>query len=197
MATDEFTLAHDGGVLFLTLTSADNTNCLTRPKVRVLREEIENFRTGDGPVLPLVISGRPVFSFGADLREIDPLTASEAFEFARMGQALMRTIETYPAPVYAALEGYCMGGGLDLAMACHRRIAAPGTIFGHRGAALGLMTGWGGTQRLPRLVGRARALQILATAETMTAPQALEIGLIDGIAEDPVTDAARRISEMR
>jgi len=74
-----------------------------------------------------------------------------------MGQDLMAAIERFPAPLYAAISGYCMGGALDLALACHHRIASPHAVFGHRGAALGLITGWGGTQRLPRPVGKARA----------------------------------------
>ena len=98
----------------------------------------------------------------------------------------MQAVQNFPAPVYAAIQGHCMGGGLDLALACHRRIAAPGALFGHRGAALGLMTGWGGTQRLPLLVGKAQALQIFVAAETMTAQHALDIGLVDTIADDPV-----------
>ncbi len=192
MSSDEFTLGHDGGILFLTLTSPDGTNCLTRKKIEILTQEIENMCSGEGPVLPLIISGQPVFSFGAELREINALTAADAYEFARMGQALMKAIAHFPSPVYAAIEGHCMGGGLDLALACHYRIASPNAVFGHRGAALGLMTGWGGTQRLPRLVGKAKALEIFVAAEKITAEQALQIGLVDAIAEDPVTEAAAR-----
>jgi enoyl-CoA hydratase/carnithine racemase len=109
----------------------------------------------------------------------------------------MSAIESFPAPVYAAISGYCMGGGLDLALSCHRRIASPNAVFGHRGAALGLITGWGGTQRLPRLIGQARALELFVAAEKVSAAQALRIGLIDGIAEDPIAEACRRICEIR
>jgi enoyl-CoA hydratase/carnithine racemase len=86
-----------------------------------------------------------------------------------------------------------MGGGLDLALACHHRISAPHAVFGHRGAALGLITGWGGTQRLPRLVGKGRALEMFITAEKMDAQRALQIGLIDAITDDPVAGAVRRL----
>jgi enoyl-CoA hydratase/carnithine racemase len=86
-----------------------------------------------------------------------------------------------------------MGGGLDLALACHRRIAASNAVFGHRGAALGLVTGWGGTQRLPRLVGKSTAVTMFAAAQKIDAYRALSIGLIEGIAENPVAEAARRI----
>src|SRR5579872_2567976 len=96
----------------------------------------------------------------------------------------MNAIAEFPAPVFAAVGGYCMGGGL--ALACHCRVASPHAIFGHRGAALGLITGWGGTQRLPRLVGKARALQMFVAAEKVNAREALRIGLVDAVAEDPV-----------
>jgi enoyl-CoA hydratase/carnithine racemase len=86
-----------------------------------------------------------------------------------------------------------MGGGLDLALACHRRIAAPHAVFGHRGAALGLMTGWGGTQRLPRLIGKGRALEVFIAAEKISAARALEIGLVDAIADDAVAQALKVI----
>jgi enoyl-CoA hydratase/carnithine racemase len=107
----------------------------------------------------------------------------------------MAEIESFPSPVYAAISGYCMGGGLDLALACHRRIAAPNAIFGHRGAALGLITGWGGTQRLPRLIGRSRALAMLIAAEKVSAANALRMGLVDAINEDPVTEAVLKIRQ--
>jgi enoyl-CoA hydratase/carnithine racemase len=86
-----------------------------------------------------------------------------------------------------------MGGGLDLALACHRRIAASNAIFGHRGAALGVITGWGGTQRLPRLVGKAIALEIFVAAEKISAHRALKIGLVDAVAHDPVAEALGRL----
>jgi enoyl-CoA hydratase/carnithine racemase len=190
----EFTVGHDSGIFFLTLVSPDGTNRLTRRRVHALTEEIENFVSGNDPVLPLVISGDPVFSAGADLAEIAALRGPAAYEFSKMGQELMNTVENYPAPVVAAIHGYCMGGGLDLALACHRRITTPNAIFGHRGAALGLMTGWGGTQRLPRLIGKGWALELLVAAEKVTAAQALRIGLVDAIAEDPVAEAMRWIS---
>ena len=86
-----------------------------------------------------------------------------------------------------------MSGGLDLALACDRRIAAPNAIFGHRGAALGLLTGWGGTQRLPRLVGKSVALEMFVLAEKVSAQRALAIGMVDAVAKDPVAESLRRI----
>jgi enoyl-CoA hydratase/carnithine racemase len=193
---DEFTLSHDSGVLLLTLSSADGMNRLTRGKIRALCEEIERVMSRDGVALPLVISGVPNFSAGADLNEISQLRGPDALTFAHAGQQLMNLIEHYPAAVFAAISGYCMGGGLDLALACHRRIAAPNAIFGHRGAALGLITGWGGTQRLPRLIGKARALEMFVAAEKMHAAQALRIGLVAAVAEDPVANALRQLGSI-
>ncbi|HST10026.1 MAG TPA: enoyl-CoA hydratase/isomerase family protein, partial [Terriglobales bacterium] len=139
--------------------------------------------------------GKKFFSAGADLSEIQALNRAAALAFAQMGQRLMSAIAQFPAPVYAAIHGYCMGGGLDLALACHRRIASPYAVFGHRGAALGLMTGWGGTQRLPQIIGKGRALQLFVAAEKLHARQALSIGLVDAIAEDPIAEVGRRISK--
>jgi enoyl-CoA hydratase/carnithine racemase len=106
----------------------------------------------------------------------------------------MQTVAGFPAPTIAAIHGYCMGGGLDLALACSYRIAGPHAIFGHRGAALGLITGWGGTQRLPRLVGKARALQMFLAAEKLHASEAQRCGLVDEVADDPLQAALTRIS---
>ena len=171
----------------LRIVSVDKTNRLTRSCVLALTNAIVQLAADSHP---LVISGnRRFFSVGADLNEIAALTAPEAYEFSQMGQALMNSIANFPATVIAAVEGHCMGGGFDLALACHRRIAAPNAVFGHRGAALGLITGWGGTQRLPRLIGKARALELFVAAEKVTAHRALEIGLVDSIADDPLAEA--------
>lgn len=169
-------------------------NRLTRGTVSALCEEVERVMSAGAPVLPLVISGVLNFSAGADLNEIAQLSGPDALAFAHAGQKLMNLIEQFPAPVFAAISGYCMGGGLDLALACHRRIAAPNAIFGHRGAALGLITGWGGTQRLPRLIGKARALEMFVAAEKVHAHKALQIGLVDTVVEDPVANTLQQLA---
>ena len=204
-----FRIEVDGPASILRLTSPDGTNRLTRASVVALTAAIDGLKKDglkkdgltDEPKkqrLPLIIAGsREFFSVGADLNEIAALSGPEAYEFSGMGQALMNAIATYPIPVIAAIEGHCMGGGLDLALACHRRIAAPHAIFGHRGAALGLMTGWGGTQRLPRLIGKGRALELFIAAEKVSAARALEIGLVDAIADEPVAEATRQLQGAR
>jgi len=188
MPASDVQLEERQGVRILRLRSDDGTNRLTRDFVLWLTEIVSQLAQEGRP---LVIAGNDrFFSAGADLEEIAALDASAACEFSKMGQALMRQIDEFPAPVYAAISGYCMGGGLDLALACHHRIASPHAVFGHRGAALGLITGWGGTQRLPRLIGKGRALEMFVAAEKVTAVRALRMGLVDSIADDPVAEAA-------
>src|SRR5690348_18075688 len=163
----------------------------------LLREFIEVTQPGEH-CTPLVITGNDeYFSVGADLNEIAALSGLDAFKFAKRGQELMKLIDHFPAPVYAAISGYCMGGGLDLALACDFRICAANATFGHRGAALGLITGRGGTQRLSMLVGRARALQLFVRAETIQAGDALSIRLVSEIAADPLVRCLDLISRQR
>jgi enoyl-CoA hydratase/carnithine racemase len=182
------------GVRILQLCSCDGTNRLTRACILELTATARNLAR-DGA--PLIITGNDkFFSAGADLHEIAALTGPEALEFSRNGQELMNLIAAFPAPVCAAIRGYCMGGGLDLALACHCRVAAPPAVFGHRGAAIGLITGWGGTQRLSRLVGRARALQMFVSAEKIGTWKALRIGLVDAVAQDPVSWAVETFKQL-
>jgi len=97
-------------------------------------------------------------------------------EFSREGQKLMQSIDQFPVPVIAAIRGYCMGGGMDLALACDHRIAAPNAVLDIAAPALGVMTGWGGTQRLPRLIGKPLALQMFLLAEMVKAEKRSEDG---------------------
>jgi len=178
----------------LQLVSSDGANILSMARVAALLAAVQELQAEAeaGQLKALIITGNEkFFSVGADLNEISRLSGPAGFEFSRRGQALMRTIDHFPAPVIAAIRGYCMGGSMDLALACDYRIAAPNAVFGHRGASLGVITGWGGTQRLPRLVGKARALQMFLLAEMVSAEEALRIGLLDEIAEDPVAEAIR------
>jgi enoyl-CoA hydratase/carnithine racemase len=193
ISPDFFSLQNEPDFFLLRLRSEDGTNRLTQACVLALTNLL-------GKLLetprPLVITGNAnFFSAGADLREIAALNGPAAYEFSKFGQALMLAVEQFPAPVYAAVSGYCMGGGLDLALACHRRLASPNAVFGHRGAALGLITGWGGTQRLPRLVGKGIALEMFVAAEKISAQRALLIGLVEAVVDDPVDEASRRISQ--
>jgi enoyl-CoA hydratase/carnithine racemase len=176
----------------LRLTNAEPTNVLSQAVIASLRTIVETLKheATSGGLKGLIITGNEhFFSAGADLKEISQLRAPAAFEFSRRGQKLTQAIDSFQAPVIAAIRGYCMGGGMDLALACDLRIAAPNAIFGHRGASLGVITGWGGTQRLPRLIGKARALQMFLLSEMVKADEALRIGLVDKVVDDPVVHA--------
>ncbi|MGI8468567.1 MAG: enoyl-CoA hydratase/isomerase family protein [Pyrinomonadaceae bacterium] len=134
----------------------------------------------DGEFKKVIFTGADdVFASGADLREIAKLSTETAREYAMRGQSLMNKIADSAKLIIAAVNGFCFGGALDLALACDKRIASPNAIFCHPGVSLGIITGWGGTQRLPRLVGEAAALEMFLTAKKVDAKEALRIGLID------------------
>jgi enoyl-CoA hydratase len=180
----------------LQLVSSDGTNKLTRGCIAALHEVVQQLRAEAevGALKTFILTGNEkFFSAGADLNEISRLTGSDAFEFSRAGQALMLAIDQFPVPVIAAICGYCMGGGMDLALACDYRMAAPNAVFGHRGTTLGVMTGWGGTQRLPRLVGKTRAMRMFLLAEMVPADEALRIGLVNKIEEDLLEQAIKHL----
>ena len=175
----------------LRLTSEDGTNRLTRACVLSLADIVRELSREPRP---LIITGNPhFFSAGADLNEIATLTGPEAFVFSKAGQSMTDAVDEFPAPVIAAVNGYCMGGGMDLALACDYRLASPHAVFGHRGAALGLITGWCGTQRLARLIGRSRATEMFIAAEKVDAKRALRYGLVDRVSDDPLAEALRVI----
>lgn len=125
-----------------------------------------------------------VFSSGANLKEVAKLTPETAFNFACLGQSLMQKISSRNS--IAAINGICFGGAFDLVLNCKKRIACPSAKFSHPGISIGIMTGWSGTQILPRLVGRKKALEILLTAKQISAKEALKIGLLDEIVDSPL-----------
>ena len=187
------------GCALLTLMSDDGSNILSSSVIASLRDAISalHLEAEAGALKGLIITGNDkFFSAGADLKEITQLTGPAAFEFSRRGQVLTDMVDRFPVPVIASIRGYCMGGGMDLALACDFRIAAPTAVFGHRGASLGLITGWGGTQRLSRLISKSRALQMFLLAEMVNAEEALEIGLVDQLDSEPVKAALKRIATL-
>ena len=158
-----------------------------RPKERnplsiaVLAELHQILDETDDEIILIFTGSEDIFASGANLREIAKVTDANAKEFALFGQNLMNKIASKNS--VALVNGFCYGGALDLALACKKRIATPNAEFCHPGANLGIMTGWGGTQRLPRLIGEARALEMFLTAKRVGAEEALAIGLVDEICE--------------
>ncbi len=160
----------------------------TRPEVRnplsvfVLDEIMTILSELDPHIEQITFTGsEDIFASGADLREISGVHAGNAREFAEKGQRLMCKIAGLRQTTIAAINGYCFGGALDLALACDQRIATLNATFCHPGVGLGIITGWGGTQRLPRLVGESKALELFFTASPIDADEALRIRLIDRI----------------
>jgi enoyl-CoA hydratase/carnithine racemase len=143
----------------------------------------------------VIASNSHSFATGASLKEVSSMSPVCACEFARTGQALCRHIRSFPKPVVAAIRGFCYGGGLDLAMACHARIAAYNASFSHPGGAVGLITGWGGTQTLPRKFGKTAACEVLLTGQRIPATQAVCLGVVDELSssQDLVTVAVQRV----
>ena len=138
----------------------------------------------------IIFTGRgDVFASGADISELVQLNPSAARDFSRLGQQTFQQIADAKQVTIAAINGYCMGGGLDLALACDIRVACKDAVLSHPGAKRGIITGWGGTQRLPRLIGRQRALDLFLTTRLVRSEEALEIGLVNRVC-DPVIDCA-------
>lgn len=138
----------------------------------------------------IIFTGKDdVFASGADLREIAQISETTAKDFARCGQNLMSKIANSDKLTIAAINGFCFGGALDLALACDKRIATQDAQFCHPGVGLGIITGWSGTQKLPRLIGESAALEMFLTAKRIDANEALQIGLIDKISDALLTDA--------
>ncbi len=137
-----------------------------------------------------------VFASGANIRELARLDAAGALRFSKLGQELFQSIADARQITIAAVNGYCMGGGLDLALACDIRVASTSAIFSHPGPRLGIITGWGGTQRLPRTIQKGVALELLLTGRRITAAEALQAGLVTRVSDEstrtlPCSIAAR------
>jgi enoyl-CoA hydratase/carnithine racemase len=171
---------------------------LTRTVLSELREVLDHLRREAAFHGVVIAANSRSFATGAEIEEVAAVEGIRAREFAAAGQELFSRVAHFPVPVVAAVRGFCLGGGMDLALACHARVATFDSSFGHPGASLGLMTGWGGTQRLPRSVGKAAAFQILLTAERIPATQAITLGLVNELtsAQDLVACAARWAERM-
>lgn len=174
-------LHRDAPIARLELTAPDGFPRLSTSLLGELDEALSQLLTDPGCGALILHGSEKAFAAGADIAEVGSLSGLAALDFAHRTQLLFDRLATAEKPILAAIRGYCLGGGLDLALACHYRLAAPDALFGHPGATLGLLTGWGGTQRLPRLLGRARALELLLGAEPIPADQALRFGLINEI----------------
>lgn len=180
-------IVNQDGVVIVNFDRPDIRNPLSVDLVDELTEFISDM---SDTVSRLIFTGtNNVFASGADLREILIVDEHTAGAFAARGQKLMASIAGLSALTIAAVNGFCYGGALDLALACKVRISSQNGEFCHPGADLGIMTGWGGTQRLPRLIGEAAALEMFLLSRRVRADEALRMALIDQIAENPLAAA--------
>ena len=175
-------LSLSDGVATLTINRPDKLNALNETVIRELGEVAEALAT-DPAVRGVILTGAgsKAFVAGADITELATQSPLEGKRRSLVGQAVLRRLESMRKPVIAAVNGFCLGGGCELAMACHLRIASTAARFGQPEVKLGIGPGYGGTQRLPRLVGRGRALQLLLTGEMIDAQEAFRIGLVNTV----------------
>src|SRR4029453_14623102 len=168
-------------VATITVNRPEKLNALNAPTIGELGAAIGEVRQReDGGGVILTGAGR-AFIAGADISELAAQTSLQAKQRAVRGQHVFRRFETSPKPVIAAVNGFALGGGCELAMACHVRVASEAAKFGQPEVKLGICPGYGGTQRLPRLVGMGRALQLLLTGEMVDAQEAFRIGLVNRV----------------
>ena len=187
--TPQVAVEERGALAVIRINRPEHKNSLSAATLSELDRAFSSLSAHDH-VNAIVFTGtRDVFASGADIRELQTLTPDSAREFAERGQALFQKISEARQLTIAAVNGYCMGGGLDLALACSVRVASHTAVFAHPGARLGIITGWGGTQRLPALVGTARAVEMFTTARRVTASEALEFGLVSRVHADALTCA--------
>lgn len=170
------------GIAFLTLNRPKVLNALNAATLRELEAAVEQVR--DEPAIRATVltgAGEKAFAAGADIQELANVNAVEGHDLALRGQRVFRAIETCGKPVIACVNGFALGGGCELALACSLRIASENARFGQPEVKLGLIPGYGGTQRLARLVGKGVALQMILTGEMISAADALRVGLVNEV----------------
>lgn len=179
MGFENIKIADVEGVRWITVNRPDKLNALNRKTIAELGHAVAS--AGDADEVAAVVitgAGDKAFVAGADIAELSVLDPLAAKELALRGQGVFSRIERCEKPVVAAVNGYALGGGCELAMACHLRVASSNAVFGQPEVKLGLIPGYGGTQRLPRLIGRSRAIEILLTGRNVPADEAERIGLV-------------------
>src|SRR5690242_3676803 len=170
------------GIALVTVNRPDKLNALSAAVVGELKQAFERIAS-DGAIRAAIVTGAgpKAFVAGADINELAVHTPLQAAEYAARGQAVFRAFETCRKPSVAAVNGFALGGGLELAMACTVRFASENAKLGQPEVKLGIIPGYGGTQRLARLVGRGRALELLLSGEPVTAAEAHRIGLVNAV----------------
>lgn len=179
------------GIRRITVDRASKLNALNSATLDALYDAFDDARRDDATrVVVLTGAGPKAFVAGADIAEMTSLRPTQARDFSQRGQRLMRAIETLHKPAIAMVNGFALGGGLELAMACHLRIAADTARFGQPEVGLGLIPGFGGTQRLLRLAGRSATLELCLIGAPIDAARALHLGLVNRVVPAAELEAA-------
>ncbi len=182
MGFDNLIYEKRSAVAVITLNRPAVLNALNSALIADLSEAIKDIAGDDSIRVALLTgAGAKAFAAGADIAEIAGMDRDAGEEYARRGQAVFRRLETLGKPVIAVIQGFALGGGCELAMACTLRIASENARFGQPEVKLGLTPGFGGSQRLPRLVGRGAAMKMLLTGAIVSAAEALRMGLVDEV----------------
>ncbi|MBT1700575.1 enoyl-CoA hydratase/isomerase family protein [Fulvivirgaceae bacterium PWU4] len=170
------------GILTVTISRPDALNALNSEVMNGLQKIMHDVYQNAG-IRGMILTGEgeKAFVAGADIRELAALSQQQALELAQKGQKLFKSLEDCDKPVIAAVNGFALGGGCELAMACHMRLATENARFGQPEVNLGIIPGYGGTQRLTQLVGRGKALELMLTADIITAQEAKNLGLVNHV----------------
>ena len=172
----------EAGIYLLTVNRPKALNALNAATIGELVRAIAEVAADESARVLLVTgAGEKAFVAGADIAEMRNISVEEARAFSEQGMRVMHALEALPVPVIALVNGFCLGGGCELAMACDWILASDTAVFGQPEVNLGIPPGFGGTQRLPRRIGPARALELLTTARQVKAPEALSIGLVNHV----------------
>ena len=171
----------DGAVAVLTINRPKALNALNSAVLDELSETIDSIDLSEVRALIVTGAGEKSFVAGADIGEMSTLTKAEGEAFGKKGNDVFRKLETLPIPVIAAVNGFALGGGCEISLACDIRICSENAVFGQPEVGLGITPGFGGTQRLARTVGVGMAKQLIYTARNIKAPEALRIGLVNAV----------------
>ena len=175
-------IAKNNKIGIVTVNRPESLNAMNKDVVIEFISKIEGLLSeGDIRVIIITGSGEKAFIAGADIKLMQKMNKSEAYEFANLGHKLANTIENSDKPVIAAVNGFALGGGSEITLACHIRVASDNAVFAQPEVKIGLLPGWGGTQRLPRIIGKGLANELIITGRNVDAQEALEIGLVNRV----------------
>ncbi|MEM7040346.1 MAG: enoyl-CoA hydratase-related protein, partial [Bacteroidota bacterium] len=182
MTYSTLNVQHEGPTMVITINRPEVLNALNATVISELSAVMEALAADDSLKGAILTGAGPkAFVAGADIAEVNGIAAGEGQSFSALGQAAFKKIETSGKPVIAAVNGFALGGGCELAMSCHMRIASEKARFGQPEVNLGLVAGYGGTQRLVRLIGRGKATELLLTGAMIKAPEAHSLGLVNHV----------------